>query len=112
MIYDASVLLHCDCNFHIKTVPDVLEEIKSKNSRFLLDFRVVEAIEPEEKFIEKVEKTSKKSNLSEADKKLIALAMQLNEPIITDAHEIQRIACFLGVKTLNFHYNYAKMQKL
>ncbi len=108
MICDASVLLHCDCNFHIKTVPDVLSEIKSKNSRFLLEFRDIELIEPEREFLERVETIAKRSRLSCTDKKLIALGMQLNEPIFTDDHEIQRVAAMLGLKTKNFHYNHAK----
>ncbi len=107
MIYDASVLLYCDCNFKIKTVPEVLGEIKNKKSRFLLEFRDVEAIEPEDRFVRLVEKAAGKK-LSEADKKLVALALQLKEEIITDDHGIQEVACLLGLKVRNFHFKPCK----
>lgn len=102
MICDTSVLLHSDFTGQITTVPEVLEEVKTKKERERLEFREIKVLEPEEIFVRKVEVEAKKAELdmklSKTDKKLLALALQTGDVLLTDDYSIQKLAKIMGIK--------------
>jgi len=88
------------------TVNEVLEELKSEDAKLRASLALsqgnLKVKEPEEKYITKVTKASRKTgdilNLSNADIKLLALALELNGVIITDDYDIQNVAEVLGIR--------------
>ncbi|BDH79815.1 MAG TPA: ribonuclease VapC [Methanothermobacter sp.] len=92
------------------TIPEVTEELKDLKSRIFLEKSLEEGnlkiINPKREYIEKTEKLAEKSGdilrLSNTDKKIIALTLQLkNEKrkvmMITDDYSIQNIMKILKV---------------
>lgn len=94
------------------TIPEVTEELKDLKSRILLEKSLEEGnlkiINPKKEYIEKTEKLAEKSGdilrLSNTDKKIIALTLQLkNEQkregvmMITDDYSIQNIMKIIKV---------------
>ncbi len=102
MICDTSVFLHSDFTGQIITVPEVIDEVKTKMQMERLEFRDIKVLEPEERFVRKVEDEAKKAGLSEklskTDKKLLALALQTGDILLTDDYAIQKLAGIMGIK--------------
>ena len=102
MIYDSSVLLNSMCDFEeIITVEEVLKEIKDRYSKLHIIPRNIKIFEPSEESINTVmlaaEKTGDKNRLSFTDVKLLALALERKDVIVTDDYDIQNLAAFLGI---------------
>ncbi len=106
MICDTSVLLHSDFTGQITTVQEVLDEVKTKKHRERLEFREIRVLEPEERLVRKVEDEAKKAGLGEklskTDKKLLALALQTGDVLLTDDYAIQKLAKIMGIKCKPF----------
>lgn len=106
MICDTSVLLHSDFMGQITTVQEVIDEVKTKKHRERLEFREIKVLEPEEKFVREVEDGAKKAGLdgklSKTDKKLLALALQTGDVLLTDDYAIQKLAKIMGIKCKPF----------
>lgn len=107
MIYDSSVLLNSMCDFdEIITVEEVMEEIRDRFSKLHIMPRNIKIFEPSEESVKVVltaaEKTGDKGRLSLADIKLLALALERKDTIITDDYDIQNLAAFLGVRFAPF----------
>ncbi len=102
MICDTSVLLHSDFTGQITTVQEVIDEVKTKKHRERLEFREIKVLEPEEKFVEKVQKEAEKADfekkISVTDKKLLALALETGDILLTDDYAIQKLAKVMGIK--------------
>ncbi|MFB6213752.1 MAG: DNA-binding protein [Candidatus Nanohaloarchaea archaeon] len=82
------------------TVPEVMEELESGSSRLSFDTSSVEVREPSTDSIETVEQKSGEINAetSETDERLLALALELDEVIVTDDLGLQNLAAHLGVE--------------
>jgi len=108
MICDTSVLLHSDFTGQIITVQEVLNEIKTKKHRERLEFREIKILEPEERFVREIEDGAKKAGLgkklSRTDKKLLALALQTDDILLTDDYTIQKLAKIMGIKCKPFQF--------
>jgi len=106
MICDTTVLLHSDFTEQITTVQEVIDEIKTKKHRERLEFREIKILEPEEVFVCKVEDGVKKAGLGEklskTDKKLLALALQTGDILLTDDYAIQKLAKIMGIRCKPF----------
>jgi endoribonuclease Nob1 len=106
MICDTSVLLHSDFTGQITTVHEVLDEIKTKKHRGRLEFREIRVLEPESAFVERIEEEAKKAGLGErlskTDKKLLALALQTGDILLTDDYAIQKLAKIMKIKCKPF----------
>jgi len=102
MICDTSILLHSDFTEQITTVQEVIDEVKTKKQRERLEFREIKILEPEEKFVLDVEDGAKKAGLGEklskTDKKLLALALQTGDVLLTDDYAIQKLAKIMEIK--------------
>lgn len=115
MICDTSVLLHSDFTEEITTVPEVIEEVKTKKHKERLEFREIKVLEPEEKFVRKVEDRAKEAGLGEklskTDKKLLALALQTGDVLLTDDYAIQKLAKMMGIKCKTFQMEGIKQNR-
>ncbi len=97
-------------NMPCATVYEVLDEVIEPNAKIQLDMFIAEGLEiinPSKDHVDEVEKVSQKTKdkASPADKKLIALALELKSKgrkctIVTDDYAIQNIASLLGIDTL------------
>jgi len=106
MICDTSVLLHSDFTEEITTVQEVIDEVKTKKHRERLEFREIKILEPEEEFVREVKDAAEKAGLGEklskTDKKLLALALQTGDVLLTDDYAIQKLAKIMGIKCKPF----------
>lgn len=106
MICDTSVLLHSDFTGQITTVQEVIDEVKTKKHRERLEFREIRVLEPEESFVRNVEDEAERAGLGEklskTDKKLLALALQTGDILLTDDYAIQKLARIMGIKCKPF----------
>ncbi len=106
MICDTSVLLHSDFTEEITTVPEVIDEVKTKKHRERLEFREIKVLEPGICFVKKIEEGAEKAGLenklSVTDKKLLALALQTGDVLLTDDCAIQKLAEKMGIKCKAF----------
>lgn len=106
MICDTSVLLHSDANLPITTVQEVIDEVKTGRHRERLEFREIKVLEPEAEFVGKVEAAAEKADLdrklSKTDKKLLALALQTGDVLLTDDYAIQKLAKIMGIRCKPF----------
>ncbi|MFZ3077973.1 MAG: hypothetical protein WA139_05945 [Candidatus Aenigmatarchaeota archaeon] len=108
MICDTSVLLHSDFTEEITTVQEVLDEVRTKKHKERLEFREIKVLEPEESFVREVESGAEKAGfgekLSKTDKKLLALALQTGDVLLTDDYAIQKLAKIMGIKCKPFQF--------
>lgn len=106
MICDTSVLLHSDLNIPMTTVQEVIDEVKTRKHRERLEFKEIKVLEPDEKYVREVEGGAKKAGLgeklSETDKKLLALALQTKDTLLTDDYTIQKLARIMGIRCKPF----------
>jgi len=107
-VIDSSAIFFRKANYGcMKTIPEVVEEIKDENSRLYLSLIDLEVEEASEESIKEVVDVAKRSGdihkLSETDLKLIAKALDEvkrgNEAVIvTDDYSIQNVAMILGME--------------
>jgi len=90
------------------TVPEVIEEIKDKNSRLFLSIIDIRVEDADAESVKKVKKVATESGdihkLSDTDIKLIAKALELKEKdavLVTDDYAIQNVASLLGIQVDN-----------
>ena len=104
-VVDANVLIHGrGLNQDLVTVPEVMNEMKSRESKQGLASFKVETRTCSDESLERVKDKSGEINsqTSEADEKFLALALDLDEPLMTDDKGLQNLALHLGVKVDGF----------
>ncbi len=112
-ILDASAIIHgynpLFYNDDYYITPEVLEEIET--NKIIIDQAInigkVKIKSPKKEFIDKVIKTVKDlgEELSEADIKTIALALELDGEVISDDFGIHNVSKKLNVKVRGIYYN-------
>ena len=107
MIYDSSVLLNSNWMFEdIVTVPEVISEIKDRRSGYNLLCRSIRVLEPSHASVkavmEEAAKTGDILKLSSTDIKLVALALERREPLVSDDYDIQNICRTLKIQVKGF----------
>lgn len=101
-VIDANVLMHGRRNYDFSkasTVPQVMDELESDESKLKADTLDLDVRRPSEDSIEKVEEKVGEifAKVSEADKALVALALDLDQKLITDDKDLQNLASHLNV---------------
>ncbi|MFB6208641.1 MAG: NOB1 family endonuclease [Candidatus Nanohaloarchaea archaeon] len=106
---DANVFIHGRGNFDFKvfTVPDVIEELRSENSRNVLESTGYRIEEPGQESIERVEDMAKEINspTSPEDENLVALALEKDYTLVSDDKAVQNLGLHLGVDVRGFLEN-------
>lgn len=104
-VVDANVIIHGrGLNEKLVTVPEVMEELKSSEAKTSLTSFNVETRACSEENLEKAREKSQEINskTSEVDEKLLALALDLQEPLITDDKGLQNLALHLDADVEGF----------
>ena len=118
LILDATAIIqgyeHPDSKIQLYTVPYVVNEIRDTVPKLRLDAWInagkIKVIEPKTQHVERIESETQKMgesrNLSNPDKMVLALALQLKdddwEPIImSDDYSVQNMASKLGIKYIS-----------
>lgn len=104
---DANVFIHGRGDFDfgkINTVPEVLEEIESGEGRNVLENTDYSVEEPSPGTVEKVREISGEINspTSEADERLVALALEKGYTVVSDDMAVQNLALHLDVEAEGF----------
>ena len=109
-VLDAAAFINAEALFgrdeDFYTVRDVLEELRDVKSRSLADAALsagkLRILEPEKKNVELVRKKAglvgSAGRLSDADVKILALALELGARIITDDYTVQNLAAHLKLE--------------
>jgi len=83
-------------------VPEVIDEVRDGVSKLKLSGMNIKIIEPNEKSIGKIKNIAKRTGdlkkLSDTDKKVLALALEKNDEIISDDYNIQNVAERLKIR--------------
>lgn len=102
-VIDANILMHGRRNYSFdkaSTVPEVMDELESSDSKLKADTLDLDVRRPsdgsKEKVQEKVDEIFAK--VSEADKALLALALDTGEKLITDDKDLQNLASHMNVE--------------
>lgn len=106
-VVDANVLIHGRANYRFSeafTVPEVLEELKSSESRLKADSIHIDVEEPSQEALKTVREKSREilSETSDTDEKLLALAITLDTTLVTDDQALQNLALGLDVEFEGF----------
>lgn len=118
LILDATAIIqgyeHPDPEIQLYTVPYVVNEIRDTVPKLRLDAWInagkIKIIDPETQHIEKIESETQKMgesrNLSNPDKMVLALALQLKTDewesmIVSDDYSVQNMASKLGIKYIS-----------
>ncbi|PSH00923.1 MAG: hypothetical protein BRC30_00945 [Nanohaloarchaea archaeon SW_7_46_7] len=101
-VIDANVLMHGRRNYNFtkaSTVPQVMDELESEESRLKADTLELDVRKPSEDSIEQVKDKADDiyAKVSKADKALLALALDTGEKLITDDKDLQNLASHLDV---------------
>lgn len=102
---DTNVIIHGrGLNDELITVPEVIEELKSRKASTSVHGFQVETYTPSSRCFEKVRDKANEINskASEVDQKLLALAMERGIELITDDKELQNLGLHLGVDVSGF----------
>lgn len=102
---DANVIIHGrGLNEQLVTVPEVMEELKSRDARIGLSSHNVEQRTPPDKTLETVKEKASEINsfASETDQKLLALALDLDCALLTDDKELQNLGLHLNAEVEGF----------
>ncbi len=99
-VVDANVFIHGKGSYPFTkalVIPEVLEEIQSQNARNILINTDYQVKTPSEKNVDKVKEKASEINspTSEADEKLLALALEMDKNILTDDKALQNLALHL-----------------
>lgn len=102
VVVDTSALLtgkSLPADFNYFAPPSVMDEISRRVGEIFIDIHYVQ---PDTEFLDIVKNAAKKTGdlkkLSSTDLEVIALALQLNAPILTEDFSIQNVASYLGIK--------------
>lgn len=81
------------------TVPEVMEELESDEAQRKFDFADISVREPSEDVLSKIKEKSDELNspTSEVDEKLLALALETGQTLVTDDKALQNLSLHLGV---------------
>lgn len=104
-VVDANVIIHGrGLNEKLVTVPEVLDELKSSEAKTSLSSFKVETRACSDENLEKVKEKSREINseTSEVDEKLLGLALDLRESLITDDKGLQNLALHLEADVEGF----------
>jgi len=101
-VIDANVLMHGRRNYNFRkasTVPQVIDELESSDSRLKADTLDLDVRRPSEDSMEQVEDKADEifAKVSKADKALLALALDSGEKLITDDKDLQNLASHLDI---------------
>lgn len=107
VVLDTNVIVHArgSINFDkILIVPDIVTEVESRHGKNILRNIDYEIQEASEHFVERVEKKSVEldSPTSEVDEKLLALALEEEDTLVTDDKALQNLALHLEVEVDGF----------
>lgn len=98
-IIDANIILHGrgEIDGELITVPEVYGEVKSQMGRFKIQNMGLSQQEPSGERIEEVKQKSGEINspTSDTDEKLVALALEIDECLMTDDRALQNLALHL-----------------
>ncbi len=102
-VIDANVLIHGRGKYQFDTaytVPEVMEEMKSSGAKLKFDTNEIDVQEPSGQSLKRVQEKADEINAdtSEADERLVALALELEEQVITDDKGVQNLALHLEVE--------------
>ena len=108
VVLDTSALIYLH-DFHhfeeIVSVPEVIEEVRDRISKFKLASIKLKILEPKKDSIEKIKKAAEKTGdiekLSKTDIKVLAVALETGYTIISDDFNIQNVAEKLGLKYIS-----------
>lgn len=106
-VVDANVIIHGRGSYSFDRafiVPEVVEEVESSKGRNNLRNINYEVRNPSEKVVEVVKEKSGEINspTSEEDEKLLALAIELGEKLVTDDKPLQNLALHLEAEFEGF----------
>ncbi|MFB6292357.1 MAG: NOB1 family endonuclease [Candidatus Nanohaloarchaea archaeon] len=106
-VIDANVVIHGRGSYRFEsayTVPEVMDEMESSEARIKFDTNDIEVREPSSEYVKKVWRKSEEINArtSEADEKLLALGIELGEPVVTDDRGVQNLALHLDAEFRSF----------
>lgn len=105
-VVDANVIIHGrGLNQQLVTVPEVINELKSEDAKIGLHSHSTDVRSCSEENLEKVREKSQEINArtSDADEKLLALALDLSSALITDDKELQNLGLHLDAEVEGFH---------
>ena len=117
IVADTSFFIH-QANFttfdKIYTVAKVIDEIKDKVSKIRMSGLNIIVRKPSQEYLKQITKISDElgENLSETDKEVLALALELKKPIATDDFGIQNVAKKLGIKIVPIRFEIKKTRKI
>ncbi|MBI2545382.1 MAG: hypothetical protein HYW22_02160 [Candidatus Aenigmarchaeota archaeon] len=99
---NAVIFLNDFRNFEeIFTVPEVMDEIKDRNTSMKLSGMNIKTREPDEKSVKEIKKMSSETGdsgkLSQTDVKILALAKEKNLTIVSNDFNIQNVAQKFGI---------------
>lgn len=99
---DANVFLHGRANYDFEsmfTVPEVVEEVKSERGKTVLQKVDYSVRSPGQETVKEVSEKADEINspTSEADEKLLALALERKEEVVTDDKPLQNLALHLDI---------------
>ena len=101
-VIDANILMHGRRNYGFRkasTVPQVMDELESEGSKLKADTLELDVRRPSDGSVEQVESKADEifAKVSEADKALLALALDTGEKLITDDKDLQNLASNLAI---------------
>jgi UPF0271 protein len=107
-VVDTNIIVHGRGSIDFDRIfftPEVLEEVKSRHGKNIvrnLDYTVSK---PGEDSVRKIEEKAEELNspTSDVDEALLALAMDLDEVIVTDDKALQNLALHMDVSVKGFH---------
>ena len=102
---DTNVIIHGrGLNGELITVPEVLNELKSREASTSAHGFQIDTFTPSKQSIEKVDEKAEEINskASEVDRKLLALSMEKNITLMTDDKELQNLGLHLEVDVEGF----------
>lgn len=102
-VIDANVLIHGRRNYSFDraiTAPEVMEELESEDSKLTAQTLDLQVRKPTQESLDIVEEKVKEifAKVSEADKSLVALALEQETTLITDDKDLQNLASHLNVE--------------
>lgn len=106
-VIDANVIIHgrADQKFsEAYTVPEVLEEMKSSQASMKADLLDLQVSQPNPEILEKVSEKAEEIDAatSDTDEKLLALALTLDQELVTDDKDLQNLGLHLDADIEGF----------
>jgi rRNA maturation endonuclease Nob1 len=106
-VIDANVIIHgrADKKFSKGyTVPEVLEEMKSSGASMKADLLDLQVSQPDPEILREVQDKAEEIDAatSETDEKLLALALTLDQELVTDDKDLQNLGLHLDAEIEGF----------